>query len=129
MQKDVTLRLAPNKAFDDKALRRALGITTDRRMVIIRRSIDARRRDIFVDLVCRIDPDDNICQGMDLKDVDPSKGQVIIVGSGPAGLFAALTLLEKGIKPVVIERGKDVHSRRLDIAEISRNNLVESKMY
>ncbi len=125
MQKDVTLRLAPNKAFDDKALRRALGITEDRRMVIIRRSIDARRRDIFVDLVCRIDPDDNICQGMDLKDADPSKGQVIIVGSGPAGLFAALTLLEKGIKPVIIERGKDVHARRLDIAEISRNNLVD----
>ena len=125
MQKDVTLRLAPNKAFDDKALRRALGITEDRRMVIIRRSIDARRRDIFVDLVCRIDPDDNICQGMELKDADPSKGQVIIVGSGPAGLFAALTLLEKGIKPVIIERGKDVHARRLDIAEISRNNLVD----
>jgi hypothetical protein len=124
MQKDVTLRLAPNKAFDEKALRGALGISPERKMVIIRRSIDARRRDIMVDLVCRIDPEESIAHGMDLKDADPSKGQVIIVGSGPAGLFAALTLLEKGIKPVIIERGKDVHARRLDIAEISRENLV-----
>lgn len=125
MQKDVTLRLAPDKAFDDKALRRALGISPDRKMVIIRRSIDARRRDIMVDLVCRIDPDESVFHGMELKDADPSKGQVVVVGSGPAGLFAALTLLEKGIRPVIIERGKDVHARRMDIAEISRKNLVD----
>ena len=125
MQKDVTLRLPPQKAFDNTALRRALGISMDRHMVVIRRSIDARRRDIFVDLVCRIDPEKPVAETMDLKDADPQKGQVVIVGSGPAGLFAALTLLEKGIRPVVIERGKDVHSRRMDIAEISRRNLVD----
>ena len=102
MQKDVTLRLPPQKAFDNTALRRALGISTDRHMVVIRRSIDARRRDIFVDLVCRIDPEKPVAEGMDLKDADSQMGQVVIVGSGPAGLFAALTLLEKGIRPVVI---------------------------
>ena len=125
MQKDITIRLSPDKAFDEKALRRALRLSSDDRLAILRRSIDARRRDIMVDLVCRINPEKPVAEGMLLKDADPSKGQVVIVGSGPAGLFAALTLLEKGIKPIVLERGKDVHSRRIDIARISRENVVD----
>ena len=123
--KDVTLRLPPHKAYDDASLRRELHLSGDDRYIIIRRSVDARRRDVMIDLVCRINPDKPVAEGMALKDADPSKGQVVIVGSGPAGLFAALTLLEQGIRPVVLERGTDVHTRRLDIAGISRRGIVD----
>lgn len=126
MQKDVQLRLTPDKAFDDIALRKALGIDTQRPFIILRRSIDARRKDIMVDLICRIDPEEEIVSGMKLKDADPTRGQCIIVGSGPAGLFSALTLLEQGIKPIVLERGKDVHTRKIDIAKISTQGIVSS---
>ena len=126
MERDVSLRLPPEKAYDDFRLRKALGIGSDDRYIIIRRSVDARRRDIFIDLTCRINPEKPVAEGMALKDADPTLGQVIIVGSGPAGLFAAMTLLEKGIKPIVLERGKDVHSRRVDIAKISTQDVVDS---
>lgn len=130
MQKDVQLRLPPYKAASEKELRKALGIgdpnnTTP--FLILKKSIDARRKDIMVDLVCRINPDQALFQPTELKDANPSLGQAIIVGSGPAGLFAALTLLENGIKPIVLERGKDVHSRRKDIALISTEGKVNSQ--
>ena len=127
MERDVSLRLSPEKASDPAKIRRALGIRQDENFIILRRSVDARRRDIYIDLVCRINPEKPIAEGMALKDADHSKGQVIIVGSGPAGLFAALTLLEKGIRPIVLERGKDVHSRRQDIAKISTQDIVDSE--
>ncbi len=126
MQKDVSLRLPPSKAFDENAIRKAAGAGKEDRLAIVRRSIDARRTDIWIDLVCRINPDKPIAESICMKDADPSKGQVIVVGSGPAGLFAAMTLLEMGIKPIVLERGKDVHSRRVDIAKISTQDIVDS---
>ena len=127
MEKDVSLRLVPAKAYDEAQIRKALNIGKNDRFIILRRSVDARRKDIFIDLVCRINPERPVAQGMELKNADPSKGQVIIVGSGPAGLFAAMALLEKGIKPVILERGKDVHSRRVDIARISTRDIVDSE--
>lgn len=125
MQRDVNLRLPPHKAFDSEKVRQALGISKADTFVILRRSVDARRRDIMVDLVCRINPEAPVAQSMELRDVDPDKGQVVIVGSGPAGLFAALQLLEYGIRPIVLERGKDVHERRKDIAKISTADIVD----
>ncbi len=127
MQKDVQLRLPPWKVADEKAVRKALGISDSTPFLILKKSIDARRKDVMVDLICRINPDGNIYRPIELKDANPALGQVVIVGSGPAGLFAALTLLEKGIKPIVVERGKDVHSRRKDIAQISRCGKVNAQ--
>ncbi len=125
MQKDVSLRLAPSKAYDSKAIEKALRLGPSDRYVIVRRSIDARRRDVFVDLVVRVNPDKPLKESLSLRDADPANGQVIIVGSGPAGLFAALKLLELGIRPVILERGKDVHARRVDIARISTQDVVD----
>ncbi|MCF0237867.1 MAG: FAD-binding protein [Sphaerochaetaceae bacterium] len=125
MAKDVNLRLRPDK-INDKDIRKALAIDSFTPYRIIRKSIDARRSDIMVDLVCKIKPEEPLFTPMDLKEGDKNK-TVIVVGSGPAGLFAALTLLEQGYKPIVLERGKDVHSRRLDIAQITRNNVVNSQ--
>lgn len=124
MQRDVNLRLTPDKGFDEIQIRKALHLGENDSFIILRRSIDARRKDIFVDISCRIEPDSKQETFIDLKDSTDSLKQAIVVGSGPAGLFASLTLLEKGIKPILIERGKDVHSRRVDIAGISTKGIV-----
>ena len=127
MQKDVQLRLPPWKASEEKSIRKALGIDAATPFLIFKKSIDARRKEVMVDLVCRINPDQALFQETRLLETNPTLGQVVIVGSGPAGLFAALTLLEKGVKPIVLERGKDVHSRRRDIAKISTCGKVDSQ--
>lgn len=123
--KEISIRLTPDKAFSESSIRKALHLGSEDSFVILRRSTDARRKDVFVDLLCRINPSTPVFTETEFKDADPSKGQVLIVGSGPAGLFAALTLLEHGVKPIVFERGKDVHSRRVDIAKISTMGVVD----
>ena len=126
--RDVQLVL-PAKDFTteetaDGAIRKALRIGAHQNYIILRKSIDARRSEIKVNLLCRINPQSELFVPTEFKDADPAKGQAIVVGSGPGGLFAALRLLEYGIKPVVIERGSDVHKRKADIALISRKGLV-----
>lgn len=123
MTKDIQLVL-PAQAASDADIRKALRLGRNDRYIILRKSIDARRSTIKVNLLCRINPEKEVFEQTVFKDADPSKGQVIVVGSGPAGLFAALRLLEYGIKPVVIERGSDVHKRKADIALISREGKV-----
>ena len=126
LQKDITLRLPSHKAYDELQLRKALGISGSDTFVILRRSVDARRRDIMIDLICRINPQSPVAESIEMKDASSASAQAVIVGSGPAGLFAAMTLLEHGIRPIVLERGKDVHARRVDIAKISTQDMVDS---
>ncbi len=95
---------------------------------IIRKSIDARRPairvnieiDVFTGSESAVTP----VREFEHNDVSRAK-EVIIVGSGPAGLFAALRLIELGLRPVIIERGKDVSSRKQDLARISREHIVD----
>jgi len=108
----------------DRAIRKALHIGAQQDYIILRKSIDARRRDIKFNLLCSVNPENALYVPTEFKDADPAKGQAVVVGSGPSGLFAALRLLEHGIKPIVIERGSDVHKRKADIALISREGLV-----
>ncbi|QOI97897.1 MAG: FAD-binding protein [Flammeovirgaceae bacterium] len=91
----------------------------------VKRSIDARGKKVVVRVVCEIIPTTRKEEKFhpDYPDVRKA-GQVVIVGSGPAGLFAALRLIELGIKPVVIERGSDVRKRRRDLAAINKNHIV-----
>lgn len=98
---------------------------------IIRRSIDARQRNVKVNLSIRVATDsDSIVEEpfepVEYKNVSSSDKSLLIVGAGPAGLFAALRALEYGAKPVVLERGKDVDERRKDIAAIGRKGVVNS---
>lgn len=97
---------------------------------ITRRSIDARQRQVMVNLSLKIfideqpTDDDNEWGATAYRDVSEAPS-VIIVGAGPAGLFAALKLIELGLKPIIFERGKNVDERRKDMALISRENIVD----
>ena len=97
---------------------------------ILKRSIDARQRQIFVNLKVRAYvnemPTDDVYQHTEYPNVE-GKPQVIVVGAGPGGLFAALRLIELGMRPIVLERGKNVHERKKDLASISRTQQVDSE--
>lgn len=110
-----------------------LGIDANRikDLVITRRSIDARQRKVAVELGVRVyideKPDDtSLCEPESFMPLGESAPQAIVVGAGPAGLFAALRLIQLGIRPIVIERGKNVDDRRKDMALIAREGKVDS---
>jgi uncharacterized FAD-dependent dehydrogenase len=94
---------------------------------LLRRSIDARARQIKVNLRVAVyeneSPEPLISYKRDYADVS-KKPQAIVIGAGPAGMFAALRLIELGIKPIVLERGKDVRARRRDLADINKHHIV-----
>lgn len=134
MLKQINLRVTPDIAYVSDRLHAyvAREINSDARTIkavrIRKRSIDARQRTIYVNLSLDIYINEEAPQlsfdPVEYQDV--SRGpQVIVVGAGPAGLFAALRLIELGARPIVLERGKDVHERRKDIARISREHKVD----
>lgn len=133
MKKDITLILPPEVAFDEQrfieSVKKQLKISPSDQISIrpMRRSIDARSRKVKVNVSAEVFigevPPPLITYHKDYPDVS-HRPQVVIVGAGPAGLFAALRLIELGFKPVVIERGKDVRSRRRDLAAINKEHIV-----
>lgn len=134
MIKDIQLRVLPQQAADEHILRAiAAGESgSDARAIrglrITRRSIDARQRQVMVNLTLRLwigEPmTEAIYEPVEYPNVEAGP-TAIVVGAGPGGLFAALRLIELGVRPVVIERGKDVHARKRDIARISREHVVD----
>jgi hypothetical protein len=128
----VELALWPEEAFNEELfpgiLYQKLGLPDDGSIIInpIKRSIDARGKKVCVRYQCEVynekefSVDHQKFLYQDVKD----KPQVIIVGSGPAGLFAGLRLIELGYKPVILERGKDVQARRRDLAAINKEHIV-----
>mgnify|MGYP000202320433 FL=1 len=94
---------------------------------ILKRSIDARQRTIFVNLKVRAYinemPKEDEYERTIYNNVE-GKPQVIVVGAGPGGLFAALRLIELGLRPIIVERGKDVRERKKDLAQISREHTI-----
>ena len=131
----VEVVLKPEEAFDEDLFRSSLysklGIKDDGSTFVnvIRRSIDARSKHVIVRMQCEVIPFSErkplITYTKNFPDVSRSKA-VVIVGSGPAGLFAGLRLIELGIKPVILERGKDVQARRRDLAAINKDHLVNT---
>ena len=97
---------------------------------ILKRSIDARQRQIYVNLKVRVyinePPQDDEYVRTEYPNVE-GRPQVIVVGAGPGGLFAALRLIELGLRPIVLERGKDVHERKKDLANITKTQKVDAE--
>ena len=134
--KEIQLRLLPQQAASDTAVRRVVAdeMGIDVRSItalrIVKRSIDARQRQVMVNLTVRVwvgeEPKEEPFQHTDYPTVE-GRPAVIVVGAGPGGLFAALRLIELGLRPIVVERGKDVRSRKKDIARISREHVVDSE--
>lgn len=134
MQKQLTLKILPHEAADDGIIRQYIASTLAVPVQkisgyrITRRSLDARGRQtwIMLSLVAFVDePFVNTPPvSFAFKDVTTASRKVIIVGAGPAGLFAALKLIEAGIQPLLLERGKDVRARRRDLARINKEGVV-----
>jgi hypothetical protein len=120
--------LSPKEAFDEETFSRILserGGGPDHFVLPLKRSIDARGKKVVVRVQAEVVPKDQKPPPFKLQYKDVSKAaEVIIVGAGPAGLFAALRLIELGIKPIVVERGKDVQARRRDLAAINKLHIV-----
>ncbi|MBO4801936.1 MAG: FAD-binding protein [Bacteroidaceae bacterium] len=133
MIKDIQLRVQPQFAASDAAIRETVAreAALELRRIcscrVLKRSIDARQRQVMVNLTVRVfvdeEPQEEAFQRVEYPDVT-GRPQVIVVGAGPGGLFAALRLIELGLRPIVLERGKDVHARKKDIALISREHRV-----
>ena len=136
MTNEYQVRVQPQVAANEQALRSWLAdeygfdVRTVTAVRILRRSIDARQRTIFVNLKVRVfineQPADDEYVRTDYPDVS-ERPQVIVVGAGPGGLFAALRLIELGLRPIVLERGKDVHERKKDLAQIAKTQKVDAE--
>ena len=133
MIKELQLRVLPEEAANEQSLRRVVCRETGEKpefitaVRVLKRSVDARQRTVFVNVSLRVfineAPEELEYKTIEYKDVSNAK-PVIIVGAGPGGLFAALRLIELGLRPIVIERGKNVRERKKDIAQISREHYV-----
>lgn len=134
MIKTVSISVMPNEAADDRAIRRYIfeeaGLKKANRITgytIQKRSIDARSRQPRVVMQLQVFVDEQFTApptfDPELNDVSNAKS-VVIIGAGPAGLFAALRLIALGVKPIIIERGKDVRSRRRDLAAMNKEGIV-----
>ena len=135
MIKDIDLTLTPQEAFEERTIKKkaaskcGLPFTKVTGVKILRKSIDARRVDIKINLRVRLfvgEEVKNTWNPVSFPDVSSSPS-CIVVGMGPAGLFAALTLIEKGMRPIVLERGKDVHERKRDCALLCTKGELDTE--
>lgn len=133
MVKDINIRVLPEIAQDDGQIRRqaarALRLPESRLSAVqlMRRSLDARGRQVCFQLRLRVFIDEPIQTPSDFKprlQNVSGKKEIFIAGAGPAGLFAALQLIEEGFCPVLLERGKDVRARRRDLAVMNKQGIV-----
>lgn len=130
------LRILPEQAASEQSLKQYIGrekgldVRTINAIRILKRSIDARQRTIYVNLTIRVfvneTPSEEEFERTDYPNVEGHPA-VIVVGAGPGGLFAALKLIELGLRPIVVERGKNVRERKEDLARISREHKVNAE--
>lgn len=134
MIQEYQIRVLPEQAASEQAVKeflvadKGMDARTVTHVRVLKRSIDARQKRVMVNLKVRVyigeQPEDDEYVRTEYRNVEGCP-QAVVVGAGPGGLFAALRLIELGVRPVVVERGKDVHARRADIAQISRSHTVD----
>lgn len=138
MQKKVMIKVLPSEAENSIVLNSILALACAASpsqitgYIILKKSIDARsRKQVWIQLTINVFIDEpfqeQLLTPLQLQDVHNAQRSVIVIGAGPAGLFAALRLIELGIKPIVLERGKDVRARRRDLAAINKQGVVNSE--
>lgn len=135
MQKKVSVKVLPSEATDPAKLTTILAqacVVSPSQVTgyqILKQSIDARsRKQVWIQMTLNVFIDEPFCErelsSLQLQDVQKAPRRVVVIGAGPAGLFAALRLIELGIKPIVLERGKDVRARRRDLAAINKEGVM-----
>lgn len=134
MQQQLTIKLLPAEAASENSIKEHLSHLLSIKkssitgLTFIKRSIDARHKQpaILLTLIVYIDEPFHrrTLRNIDLTYVSRDAKKIIIAGAGPAGLFAALKLIENGIKPIILERGKDVRARRRDLALLNKEGLL-----
>ena len=137
MQKELTISVSPKAATEEQSIRYSaarqlkIDIKNISDIVVLKRSIDERSRKINIHLTVTVftEGEEAIKPNYQREYKNVSTGTpIIIVGFGPAGLFAALRLIELGLKPIVLERGKDVIERRKDLAKIHKHEVNPEKI-
>ena len=136
MIQEYQIRVLPEQAASEEGIKRylakekGLDVRTLNHVRVLKRSIDARQRTIFVNLKVRAYvnefPQDDAFEHTEYPNVAEGK-RVIVVGEGPGGLFASLRLIELGLRPIVLERGKDVRERKKDLSNITKTQKVDAE--
>lgn len=134
MQKKISLKLTPQEAAGYNSVKiliaKNTGLTTSEitGYHILKKSLDARSKTVWIHLTVMAFINEPFRQRelhrFAFQDVSKPKKKVVIIGAGPAGLFAAIQLIECGIKPVILERGKDVRERRRDLAVLNKKGII-----
>jgi uncharacterized protein len=134
MQQKISLKLLPPDAADDTAIIENIARVTAKKIPeisgyhLLKRSIDARGKIVWINLTINAFINEpfhqRTLQQFDFKEVNNSAKKVIIIGGGPAGIFAALQLIEHGVKPIILERGKEVRARRRDLAALNKEGII-----
>ena len=134
MQQKISLKLLPSEAADEAVIKKLLANASGKKeseikgFHILKHSIDARGKTVWINVTVNAFINEPFrtrkIQEFHFTDVSKSVKRVIIIGAGPAGLFAALKLIEQGIKPIMLERGKDVRARRRDLALLNKEGII-----
>ena len=134
MQSKITLRLLPSEAANEQTVKKyiakaaAIHPADISGFTVLKQSIDARGKQSWINLSVQAYINEPYRQrelvSFHFKEIHKAEKKVIVTGAGPAGLFAALKLIEAGIKPIILERGKDVRARRRDLATLNKEGEI-----
>lgn len=137
MQKILSLKILPSEVANDNLVKEYIASALGKKSIDItgyriqKKSMDARSKQVWIHLTVEAFANEPFIERnnsiVNFQDVTNSAHRVIIIGAGPCGLFAALQLIEKGIKPIILERGKDVRSRRRDLAAMNKEGVVNTE--